>query len=82
MATVAARLRENAAGVTVFLVLGAGLLALGLGYSWFWVIFAVGFAVLLPLVGMLTAGEEQEDGGLTNRIPRWRSSVTGTPAGS
>ncbi|MGA9399263.1 SHOCT domain-containing protein [Haladaptatus sp.] len=35
-------------------VLGAGLLALFLGYSWFWMVFVFGFAVVLPLLTILS----------------------------
>jgi uncharacterized membrane protein len=47
-------LRENAAGVVALLVLGAGFLALFAGASWFWMVWVVGFAVLLPLVAIAT----------------------------
>ena len=36
--------------ITSLLVLGAGLVALFMGYGWFWIVFAVGFAVVVPLV--------------------------------
>ena len=39
------------------LVLGVGLTALFLGYNWFWIVFVVGFAVVVPIVSML-AGED------------------------
>lgn len=39
---------------TAIAVLGAGLLALFLGYSWFWMVFALGFAVVVPLVKVAT----------------------------
>ena len=35
-------------------VLGVGLAALFLGYSWFWVVFALGFAVFVPMVKLAT----------------------------
>jgi uncharacterized membrane protein len=40
--------------VLALTILGVGLLALFLGYSWFWMVFAFGFAVVLPLVTILT----------------------------
>jgi hypothetical protein len=35
-------------------VLGAGLLALFTGQDWFWLVFALGFAVLVPIVKLVT----------------------------
>jgi uncharacterized membrane protein len=62
------RLRSRAppAGLASLVVLGVGLTALFLGYDWFWVVFAVGFAVVVPLVGLLlrdesTAADASED---------------------
>ncbi|RNJ25305.1 SHOCT domain-containing protein [Halosegnis longus] len=52
--------REDIAGVTVFLILGLGMTALFLGVEWFWIVWVVGFAVVLPLVGILTDDEEEE----------------------
>jgi uncharacterized membrane protein len=56
-------LRDDAAGVVVLLVLGAGFLALFAGFDWFWMVWVVGFAVLLPLVAIATgeAGEADEE---------------------
>jgi len=46
---------ENAlVQLTALLVLGVGLVSLFLGYSWFWMVFAVGFAVVVPLVKLAT----------------------------
>ena len=53
--------RENIGGVTTFLILGAGMIALVAGVSWFWAIWVVGFAVLLPLVGILTDDGDETD---------------------
>lgn len=39
--------------LTSLFVLGAGLLALFTGQNWFWMIFALGFAVLVPLVKLV-----------------------------
>ena len=46
--------------ITSLLVLGVGLTALFLGYSWFWIAWVVGFAVVVPIVAILT-GEDHED---------------------
>ncbi|WP_198662150.1 SHOCT domain-containing protein [Halorussus litoreus] len=40
--------------LTALLVLGLGLTTLFLGYGWFWMVFAVGFAVAVPLVKLAT----------------------------
>ncbi|MDZ7746456.1 MAG: SHOCT domain-containing protein [Halobacteriales archaeon] len=53
--------REDIAGVTTFLILGVGMVALFLGIEWFWVVWVVGFAVVLPLVGILTDDEEEAE---------------------
>lgn len=49
--------RSSATGIASLLVLGVGLTALFLGVDWFWVVFAIGFAVVVPLVSVL-AGED------------------------
>jgi uncharacterized membrane protein len=57
-------LRENATGVLAMLILGAGLTALflpGLSPVPFWVIFIVGYAVVLPLFAILYEGDEDTD---------------------
>ncbi|WP_255151694.1 SHOCT domain-containing protein [Halorarius halobius] len=55
-------LREEATGVLTLLILGAGFLAMFGGYGWFWMVWVVGFAVVLPLVGIaLGEGEESLD---------------------
>jgi uncharacterized membrane protein len=48
------RARENVTGLLVFVILGAGFVALFAGASWFWLVWVLGFAVLLPIVGILT----------------------------
>lgn len=52
------RLRENAVEVTSMLVLGVGLAALFAGFDFFWVVFVIGFAVLVPIVATLYGDEE------------------------
>lgn len=47
-------LTDQIPAVLALTILGVGLLALFLGYSWFWMVFAFGFAVVLPLVTILT----------------------------
>jgi uncharacterized membrane protein len=51
---------EPTATVTLF-ILGLGLLALFAGISWFWMIFAIGFAVVVPLVAVLYEDWDGED---------------------
>jgi hypothetical protein len=53
------RLRENAVSVTSMLVISAGLLSLFTGVGPFWLIFLLGFFVLVPLVALLF-GDEKE----------------------
>ena len=63
MSTVRERAAENATEIASMLVLGLGLLALFTGFSPvpFWVIFAVGFAVVVPLVAILAGDEDESD---------------------
>ncbi|MFC6904150.1 SHOCT domain-containing protein [Halalkalicoccus tibetensis] len=53
------RLEENAVGVASLLVTGLGLLALFAGASWFWLVFLLGFMVVVPLVALLFGDEEE-----------------------
>jgi hypothetical protein len=56
------RARENVTGLLVFLILGAGFVAMFAGLNWFWLVWVLGFAVLLPIVGILTGeADEHED---------------------
>lgn len=43
------------------LVLGGGFLAMFAGVSWFWLVWVLGFAVLLPLVAIAVGGGEAAD---------------------
>ena len=52
-------LPEGSAGVASMLVLTVGLAALFLGQSWFWVVFVVGFAGVVPLVTVLSKDDEE-----------------------
>lgn len=47
------RLRENAVSVASMLVVGAGLLSLFTGIGPFWLVFLLGFLVVVPLVALL-----------------------------
>ncbi|MFB6129595.1 MAG: hypothetical protein ABEJ28_02105 [Salinigranum sp.] len=44
------RARENALGILSLSILGAGFVALFAGYDWFWIVWVLGFAVVLPIV--------------------------------
>ena len=72
MGTVRERAVENATEIASMLVLGFGLLALFTGFPPipFWIIFAVGFAVVVPIVAVL-AGEEDGSDGDEARDERW-----------
>ncbi|WP_435196841.1 SHOCT domain-containing protein [Natronomonas sp. EA1] len=61
--------RENAEGLFAMLVLGAGFLALFSGQSWFWMVWVVGFAVLLPIFAMLVESDETEPDGEPEATP-------------
>lgn len=52
--------------LTVFAVLGAGFVALFLGVEWFWMIWVLGFAVVLPAVGILVDRYPRSDEGATD----------------
>lgn len=63
--------RHPAVKLTPLLVLGAGLLALFLGKWWFWTVFALGFAVLVPVAELVTdefAGEDETATGTETEI--------------
>lgn len=48
-------------GVAVFLVLGAGFLALFAGVEWFPAVWVFGFAVLVPLVALIANDDSERD---------------------
>ena len=52
-------LPEGSAGVASMLVLTVGLAALVLDQSWFWAVFVVGFAGVVPLVAVLSEDDEE-----------------------
>lgn len=57
---VVANARENAEGLFAMCILGLGFLALFTGQSWFWMVWIIGFAVLLPVFSMLFGTDEEE----------------------
>ena len=52
------RLRANAVGVVSMLVLGLGFVAMAANVEGFWLVWVLGFAVGVPVVSMLTGGDE------------------------
>jgi uncharacterized membrane protein len=60
-------LPEGSAGVASMLVLTVGLAVLFLDQPWFWVVFAVGFAGIVPLIAVLSKGDESENPSETSR---------------
>lgn len=62
-------LGERLTAATPILVLGAGLLALFTGVDNWWVIFVIGWAVVTPLVAILTGDETPPGAG-----PEWMTS--------
>lgn len=78
---------ENAlVKLSALLVLGVGLTALFLGYSWFWIVFAVGFAVFVPLVKLATeelgVAGAGSDSTASSRSERQTDSIPDRPADS
>lgn len=52
---------ERLTGVTAIAVLGVALTALFLGFSWFWMVFVIGYAVVVPIVAVLTGAGDEDD---------------------
>jgi uncharacterized membrane protein len=65
--------------LTVFAVLGAGFVALFLGVEWFWMVWVLGFAVVLPAVSIVvdnyldggTDGDDDSDDALAELRERY-----------
>lgn len=66
---VAENLRNEADGVVALLVLGLGFAALFTGQSWFWLVWVIGFAVVLPLVS-IAFGLDDDDEETESTPPR------------
>lgn len=58
MSTVGDRFGENATEIASMLVLGFGFLALFSGFDFFWMIWVIGFTVLVPIVAILFEDHE------------------------
>jgi len=52
---------STATKVASLLVLGLGLVGLFAGFDWFWLVFVIGFAVVVPLVDTLFGEDEAVD---------------------
>ncbi|QLD87767.1 SHOCT domain-containing protein [Natronomonas salina] len=53
--------RNRAVAVVTLLVLGAGFLAIFLGISRFWIVWVLGFAVVVPLLSVLLGVEDDSE---------------------
>jgi uncharacterized membrane protein len=60
MSTVRKRALENATGIVSVLIFSVGLVALFAGVNLFWLVWTLGFPILLPLVATLTNDDEDE----------------------
>jgi uncharacterized membrane protein len=60
---------QDLAGIVSILTLGVGLLALFAGVEDFWMIFVIGWVVLTPLAGMLSAEDEDADADASDADP-------------
>lgn len=65
--------REKLVPVTAILTLGVGLVALFLGYRWFWIAWVLGFAVVVPLLAVLIGEDESETE--SDRVREYRPST-------
>jgi hypothetical protein len=74
------RSRQPATAVTSLLVLGAGLAGLFLGVDNWWLIFVLGYAVLVPIVSILSG--EDDDDMLGETEARMDDAVRGTLDGN
>lgn len=53
--------REKLVPVAAILTLGTGIVGLFLGYDWFWMVWVIGFAVVVPLLAILFGDEEENE---------------------
>jgi uncharacterized membrane protein len=67
------RLRENAVGVLSTLVLGLGFVAMAANVEGFWLVWVLGFAVVVPIVSALTGEDEERE--RSRSRPRSRESA-------
>lgn len=83
MSTVRERAVENAEQIFVSLVLGAGFVAMFADFDFFWMIWILGFAVFLPLIGAVTGKSGDESAGTSvehdTRSPNEHSSADTDP---
>jgi uncharacterized membrane protein len=53
--------RDRIVAVTTFLVLGVGFVAMFLEVSWFWMVWVLGFAVLVPMLAVLLGVDDEDE---------------------
>lgn len=72
MSTLRERLDENITGIVSMLVLGLGFVALFAGVEYFFLIWILGFAVVVPIVAMLFENEDESESPTehADRVPR------------
>jgi hypothetical protein len=63
MSTVRERAAKNAIGVASMLIFALGFVALLVGFNYFFLIWAIGYPTVLPLVAMLSDDDEDEPTG-------------------
>ncbi|MFB6360564.1 MAG: SHOCT domain-containing protein [Halobacteriales archaeon] len=57
----ASGLLDELPGITAVTILGLGFIVLGLGYSWFWVVWVAGFVSLVPITAILSEAIGEAD---------------------
>lgn len=72
MSTLRERIDENITGIVSMLVLGLGFVALFAGVDYFFLIWILGFAVVVPIVAMLFENEDESESPTehADRVPR------------
>jgi uncharacterized membrane protein len=59
-------LLDELPAITAVSILGLGFIVLGLGYSWFWVVWVAGFVSLVPITAILSEAIGEPDSGETS----------------
>jgi hypothetical protein len=80
MSTPSERARDNITAIVALLVFGAGFVALFAGFSYFFLIWILGWIVLVPIVAILFDGDESEWDPFEDQWEwdNWMGSGTGT----
>lgn len=66
--------REETVAVVSILVLGAGFVAMYFGASWFWMVWVLGFVVVMPLLSILLDVDEDSE---SEPVPGSEAAVDG-----